>query len=107
MIKTYQIRKLFRKYNTGIPVLYTLKWKFIYVNEIFGLDKYIILATQENLAHLENTDTWFGDWTFFVCPHGFFQLYTIFGIIKTTPFPFFYCLMYSTSTTLYNEVFKT
>jgi hypothetical protein len=67
----------------------------------------IMLTTRENLSILANSEVWLCDGTFFVCPRDFYQLFTIFGLIKNKSFPLLYCLLPSKKERIYEKMFFT
>jgi hypothetical protein len=51
-------------------------------------EKILIYTTYSNLIHLENTDCWVEDRTFYDCPYVYAQVYTIQGCVRCKSFRF-------------------
>lgn len=99
----------FCNYNDEIPefLKFTLNGEqFLKSDESIDNERFIILSTRENLAHLGNSKIWMCDGTFFTCPNGFYQLFTIFGSVNDNYYPLVYCLLSSKTTKLYTKVLE-
>ncbi|KAG0442190.1 hypothetical protein DMUE_0464 [Dictyocoela muelleri] len=88
--------------------------KVTFSNEIFlqkdtGVndpERIIIFTTKTHLLHLENSDKWNCDGTFYSCPKTFQQLYVIMARVKSIDVPLVYAFMKNKSKSSYYKLFS-
>jgi hypothetical protein len=81
--------------------------KFLYYENInVAGEKNLVYTTYNNLIHLENTDCWVGDGTFYACPVDYTQLYMIQGCVRGKFYPLLFALMETKEDKLYDVVFN-
>ena len=68
-------------------------------------DRIVILATENNLNHLQNSSILIADGTFKECPKEFLQLYVLHGKISSNVYPFVYILLKTKKETDYLKAF--
>ena len=69
-------------------------------------DRILMFGTHQAAQLLANSGEWYCDRTFSVCPHIFFQLYTIHARINSKTIPFIFGLMPSKRRITYNRFFS-
>ncbi|KAG0438869.1 hypothetical protein DMUE_2831 [Dictyocoela muelleri] len=66
----------------------------------------IIFTTKTHLLHLENSNKWNCDGTFYSCPKNFQQLYVIIARVKSIDVPLVYAFMENKSKSSYYKLFN-
>ena len=69
-------------------------------------DRILIFATDQAVKLLSNSGEWYCDGTFSVCPHMFFQLYTIHVRNNSNTIPCIFGLLPSKARTAYKRFFS-
>ena len=69
-------------------------------------DRMLIFATNQALQLLADSEDWFGDGTFKVCPEIYFQFYTIHARVGDRIFPCIYALLPNKQELTYNRLFN-
>jgi hypothetical protein len=65
----------------------------------------LIFATDSNLRMLCDSNTVFGDGTFYSCPGLFYQLYTLHGYVEDTSYPLVFALLPNKTKQAYTRLF--
>ena len=91
-----------------------LQYQRSYANEQFLIfdsgqgdaDRIFIFGTNQSLQLLSQSQNWFGDGTFKVCPQIFFQIYTIHAQINGRILPCIYALLPNKTEETYTRLFR-
>ena len=91
-----------------------LQYQRSYANEQFLIfdsgqgdaDRIFIFGTNQSLQLLSQSQNWFGDGTFKVCPQIFFQIYTIHAQINWRILPCIYALLPNKTEGTYTKLFR-
>jgi hypothetical protein len=78
----------------------------IFDSGVDDLERIFIFGTVQALQLLANSEDWFGDGTFKVCPEVFFQLYTIHAKVGERVLPCIYALLPNKQEVTYNRLFS-
>ncbi len=78
------------------------RW-FLFQNEALGV---LMFCSNKDLWVLANSEIWFADGTFNMCPKEFEQLYFIHVEYMGEPMPIVYCLLKSKKKEVYSEIFR-
>ena len=70
-------------------------------SEDINNNQMLILGTMESASILQNSDHWYADGTFDVCPSSYYQVYTIHGLRNGKVYPCMYVLLSNKKETMY------
>ena len=90
---------LYQQTSTGEPFL-------LYDSGIGDVNRIFIFATNQALDLLANSDDWFCDGTFKVCPEVFFQLYTVHAKANERIYPCAFALFANKTQATYSRFFR-
>ena len=68
-------------------------------------DKLVIFATEANLRRMAEAEVLYVDGTFHICPHIFYQVFTIHAVVHSIHIPLAYCLLPNKRQETYERVF--
>jgi len=80
--------------------------RFLLFDSEVDLDRIFIFGTDQALQLLVNSEDWFGDGTFKVCPEVFFQVYTVHAKIAERVLPCIYALLPNKQEVTYRQLFN-
>jgi len=80
--------------------------RFLLFDSEVDLNRIFIFGTDQALQLLVNSEDWFGDGTFKVCPEVFFKVYTVHAKIAERVLPCIYALLPNKQEVAYRQLFN-